>query len=56
MQPFTVQLVDLTLMQFTNWRWSWRGMIVTGLIAPVLMTACWAFSPPDTARLRSATC
>lgn len=39
MQPFAVQLIDLTLMQFTNWRWSWRGMVVTGLIAPVLMTA-----------------
>jgi ABC-2 type transport system permease protein len=30
-----VQLVDLFLMEFTNWRWSWRSMIVLGMIAPL---------------------
>lgn len=36
MQPFLTQLVDLTLMQLTNWRWSWRSMIIVGMIGPVL--------------------
>lgn len=35
-QPFAVQLLDLTLIQLTNWRWSWRGTIITSMIAPVI--------------------
>ncbi len=31
-----VQLVDLFLMELTNWRWSWRPMILTGTLAPLL--------------------
>jgi len=38
MQPFWIQLIDLTLIQLTNWRWSWRGMIIVSLIAPVFST------------------
>jgi ABC-2 type transport system permease protein len=38
MQPFLIQLFDLTLIQLTNWRWSWRGTLTTSLIAPVLST------------------
>jgi ABC-2 type transport system permease protein len=38
-QPFHVQLLDLTLIQLANWRWSWRGTLLTGLIAPLLSTA-----------------
>jgi ABC-2 type transport system permease protein len=35
-QPsLTVQLVDVFLMQLSNWRWSWRSMIVTGMITPI---------------------
>lgn len=37
-QPFLVQLLDLTLIQLTNWRWSWRMTIITGMIAPVFST------------------
>lgn len=37
-QPFPVQLLDLTLIQLANWRWSWRGQLLTGIIAPVLTT------------------
>jgi ABC-2 type transport system permease protein len=37
-QPFRIQLLDLTLIQLTNWRWSWRGALVTSLIAPILGT------------------
>ncbi|MBN1200236.1 MAG: hypothetical protein JXJ20_00130, partial [Anaerolineae bacterium] len=38
-QPFLIQLFDLTLVQLANWRWSWRGMMLTSLVAPVLSTA-----------------
>ncbi|MEU4802865.1 ABC transporter permease [Actinosynnema sp. NPDC023587] len=30
------QFVDLGLMQLSNWRWSWRGMVVTGMVTPLL--------------------
>jgi ABC-2 type transport system permease protein len=33
-----VQLYDLFLMELSNWRWSWRPMLVTGTIAPLLST------------------
>ena len=29
------QLVDLFLIELTNWRWSWRSMLLTGTLAPV---------------------
>lgn len=38
-QPFVRQLLNLTLIQLANWRWSWQGTVLTGLIAPVLGTA-----------------
>ena len=35
-QPsFLVQLVDLLLIELTNWRWSWRSMVLLGMIAPL---------------------
>lgn len=34
--PFLAQLGDLILIQLSNWRWSWRGTLITGMIAPVL--------------------
>lgn len=41
MQPrnppsFFVQLVDLFLMELTNWRWSWQSIMLTSLVAPIL--------------------
>jgi len=33
------QFVDLTLIQLSNWRWSWRGMLVTGMVAPLISIA-----------------
>ncbi len=30
------QFWDIFLIQLSNWRWSWRGMIVTGTITPLL--------------------
>lgn len=47
MQPFGVQLLDLTLIQFTNWRWSWRGTILTGLFAPLFMMGALHFFAQD---------
>jgi ABC-2 type transport system permease protein len=33
---FPVQLVDLVLIELTNWRWSWRSTFLTGMVAPLL--------------------
>jgi ABC-2 type transport system permease protein len=35
-QPLLVQLEDLLLIELSNWRWSWRLMVLTGIIAPLL--------------------
>lgn len=35
-QPFLVQLGDLLLIQLANWRWSWRGTLITGIITPLV--------------------
>lgn len=32
---FGTQLIDLSLVQLSNWRWSWRGMLLTGIVTPV---------------------
>jgi ABC-type Na+ transport system ATPase subunit NatA len=33
--PVLVQLVDLFLMELTNWRWSWRHVLLSGTITPL---------------------
>jgi len=39
------QLYDLTLIQLSNWRWSWRSMVVIGMAAPVMsITALSVFA------------
>lgn len=35
-QPWWVQIYSLLYIELTNWRWSWRSMIITGTLAPVL--------------------
>jgi ABC-2 type transport system permease protein len=35
---FFVQLLDLCLMELTNWRWSWQTIVLTSLITPILST------------------
>jgi ABC-2 type transport system permease protein len=30
-----VQLVDLTLVELTNWRWTWRSMLLLGIVTPL---------------------
>ena len=34
--PFWSQVVDLFLIEMTNWRWSWRSMILFTIITPLL--------------------
>ena len=39
------QLIDVLLIELTNWRWSWRSMIVIGTLSPVLsMVALGVFA------------
>lgn len=35
-QPFLVQLLDLTLVQLSNWRWSWHNTIIVSIVAPLI--------------------
>ncbi len=35
-QPFLIQILDLLLMQLSNWRWTWRSMVIIGTVAPIL--------------------
>lgn len=30
------QLVDLTLVQMSNWRWSWPGLVLAGTVTPLV--------------------
>src|SRR5258708_35861464 len=30
------QMIDLFLMELTNWRWSWRTLVLTSTITPML--------------------
>ncbi|MCA9925848.1 MAG: ABC transporter permease, partial [Anaerolineales bacterium] len=34
--PFWTQVGDLLLVEITNWRWSWRSMVLLSIIAPLL--------------------
>src|SRR5262245_5861116 len=34
-QPFFVQVADLLRIELTNWRWTWRHMIVLGMGTPL---------------------
>ncbi|MFJ8142293.1 ABC transporter permease [Streptomyces sp. NPDC096013] len=35
-QSAPAQLVDLLLVQLSNWRWAWPQLVLTGLITPVI--------------------
>lgn len=42
---FPTQLLDLFLIELTNWRWSWRSMMTLSMIAPMLsMLGLWVFA------------
>jgi ABC-2 type transport system permease protein len=47
-QSFLVQLFDLFLIQLTNWRWSWRSMIIMGIFTPLFSIGAFsAFANQD---------
>ena len=49
-QPFIVQLLDLTIIQLANWRWSWKGMMLTSVISPLMgIGALGIFAEDNTA-------
>ncbi len=35
-QSAMAQLLDLTKLQLSNWRWSWKPMLITGVLSPIL--------------------
>lgn len=44
-QPFLIQLFDLTLVQLSNWRWSWRSLLIASTVTPILsMVALGVFA------------
>jgi ABC-2 type transport system permease protein len=47
-QPFWTQLIDLVLIQLSNWRWSWRNTIITGMVAPIISITLLSFFAPNT--------
>jgi ABC-2 type transport system permease protein len=34
-QSLLVQIADVTLIELTNWRWTWRTMLLLGMITPL---------------------
>ncbi|MCA9940303.1 MAG: ABC transporter permease [Anaerolineales bacterium] len=34
--PLLAQFADLFLIEITNWRWSWRSLVVLGTVAPLM--------------------
>jgi ABC-2 type transport system permease protein len=35
-QPWITQLIDLVQIQLSNWRWSWRSILITSVMTPML--------------------
>ncbi|GAA3865630.1 hypothetical protein GCM10022243_34690 [Saccharothrix violaceirubra] len=50
------QFVALFLLQLSNFRWSWRGMLITGMIAPLLTVASLGAFAEDPANLSYVLC
>ena len=42
--PFWTQLVDLILIELTNWRWSWRSLIILSTVSPLASMAALGIS------------
>jgi ABC-2 type transport system permease protein len=38
-----VQIVDILLIELTNWRWSWRSMVIVATIAPLFSILALGF-------------
>ncbi len=41
------QLLDVFLIELTNWRWSWRLIIITGTLAPLISLTALGFFAHD---------
>ncbi|MEM7798438.1 MAG: ABC transporter permease [Chloroflexota bacterium] len=48
-QTYWVQLYDVTLMQLTNWRWAWKGILLGGTFIPLLTMIAFGFFAADNA-------
>lgn len=44
---FLTQLLDLFLIELTNWRWSWRLIVITGTLAPLISLIALGFFAHD---------
>lgn len=42
-----VQIVDILLIELTNWRWSWRSMVIIATIAPLFSILALGFFARD---------
>lgn len=42
-----IQLLDTFLIELTNWRWSWRSMLITGTLTPLLSLTALGFFARD---------
>jgi ABC-2 type transport system permease protein len=50
-QPtFAKQLVDVFLIELTNWRWSWRSLLIAGTLAPLLSMLALSVFARDSGR------
>jgi ABC-2 type transport system permease protein len=45
--PFPRAVWILFLVQLSNWRWSWRAMVITGMVAPTLSLAAMGVFAKD---------
>ncbi|HET6856885.1 MAG TPA: ABC transporter permease [Streptomyces sp.] len=53
-QSAPAQLIDLLLVQLSNWRWAWPQLVLTGLITPVIsMLALATISGSDDLALKA---
>jgi ABC-2 type transport system permease protein len=46
-QPILTQLLDLTLIQLSNWRWGWSNMVIAGTIIPIFSMISLGFFARD---------
>lgn len=44
---FLTQLLDVFLIELTNWRWSWRLIVITGTLAPLISLIALGFFAHD---------
>lgn len=57
-QSLLVQIADVTLIELTNWRWTWRTMLLLGMITPLssMLAAKFLLTHTDPADLSFIYC